>query len=79
MSQFTLALPVTIPSFENLWFVSSKSSEACNNAFEGIHPIFKHVPPNVSLLSTQAVFRPSWAHLIAQTYPPGPEPIIITS
>jgi len=26
-----------------------------------------------------AVLKPSWANLIAQTYPPGPEPITTTS
>ena len=44
-----------------------------------MHPTFKHVPPNVPRDSTQAVLSPSCAALIAQTYPPGPPPITITS
>ena len=50
-----------------------------NKFFDGIHPIFKHVPPNVSRDSTHAVFNPNCADLIAATYPAGPDPIIITS
>ena len=44
-----------------------------------MQPTFKHVPPNVPLDSTQTVFSPSWAALIADTYPPGPPPITHTS
>ncbi len=47
--------------------------------FEGIHPIFRHVPPRVARDSTHAVLTPSCANLIAQTYPPGPPPITIAS
>ena len=39
------------------------------------HPTFKQVPPRAPLDSTQAVFKPSCAALIAHTYPPGPPPI----
>jgi len=46
-----------------------------NKLFEGIHPTFKHVPPRDPLDSIHAVFNPSLASLIAQTYPPGPPPI----
>ena len=46
--------------------------------FDGMHPIFKQVPPKVSLESIHAVFNPNWASLIAQTYPPGPPPITTT-
>ena len=42
-----------------------------------MQPIFKHVPPNVPLDSIQAVLIPNWESLIAQTYPPGPPPIIV--
>ena len=44
-----------------------------------MHPTFKQVPPKVSYFSTKAVFIPNWAHLMAATYPPGPDPITITS
>ena len=53
-----------------------KFSERFNKLFDGIHPIFKHVPPKVPLDSIHAVLIPSYASLIAQTYPPGPPPII---
>src|SRR5690606_24521701 len=55
------------------------------NAFEGIQPTFKQVPPLTPLpsslrhFSTHAVFKPSWAARIAATYPAGPEPITTTS
>ena len=40
-----------------------------------MQPTLRHVPPNVPLDSIHAVFNPSWAALIAPTYPPGPPPI----
>ena len=36
----------------------SYCSEACNNALDGIHPTFKHVPPRVFRFSTQATLIP---------------------
>ena len=44
-----------------------------------MQPTLRHVPPSVFLDSTQAVFKPNCAERIAQTYPPGPDPITITS
>ncbi len=44
-----------------------------------MQPTFKHVPPNVFLNSTQAVLKPNYANLIAETSPPGPPPIPIAS
>jgi hypothetical protein len=52
---------------------------AFNNAFDGIHPTFKQVPPNVSLFSIHTVFKPFYPALIAPTYPPGPPPITAKS
>ena len=43
-----------------------------------MQPTFKQVPPKDPLDSTHAVLKPNWANLIAQTYPPGPPPIITT-
>lgn len=50
-----------------------------NNAFEGIQPTFKQVPPNDPLFSTHATFKPNCPAFIAATYPPGPPPIITKS
>ena len=44
-----------------------------------MQPVLRHVPPRAPLDSTHAVLTPSCAHLIAQTYPPGPPPITIAS
>ena len=38
---------------------ASYNSEACSNAFEGMQPTFRQVPPRVSRPSMQATFRPS--------------------
>ena len=46
--------------------------------FVGMHPSFKHAPPNLSA-STKTVFSPAFAALTAVSYPPGPPPIIIRS
>ena len=58
-----------------MWLIISA---LCKNVFVGIHPRFKHVPPN-SRFSTNATFPPNWAALIAATYPAGPPPITATS
>lgn len=44
-----------------------------------MQPTLRHVPPNVSFFSTQTVFSPNCAALIAATYPPGPDPITTRS
>ena len=44
-----------------------------------MQPTFRQVPPNVAYFSMMAVLKPSWAQRIADTYPPGPEPIMTTS
>src|SRR5690554_4190592 len=58
-----------------LWYNSVES----NNALLGIHPTLRQVPPNRSYFSIIAVFKPNCAQRIAATYPPGPEPIMVTS
>ncbi len=41
--------------------------------------MLRQVPPSVARFSTQATFMPSCAARMAQTYPPGPEPMTMTS
>ena len=52
-------LPVSIPMFAKLFFALEKSSDEFNKLLDGIHPIFRHVPPRVPLDSMQPVFNPS--------------------
>jgi len=49
------------------WVASANFSEDCSNAFDGIQPILRQVPPRRSRLSTQAVRMPSCAARIAAT------------
>ncbi len=56
----------SIPIFEK-FFALWKFSERLSKLFEGMHPIFKQVPPNVPLDSMHAVLIPNWANRIAQT------------
>ena len=49
-----------------------------NNAFVGMHPQFKQIPP-IDSFSITAVFKPNCEALIAVTYPPGPLPTTIKS
>ena len=58
---------------------TKKRKEKFSKFLDGIQPIFKHVPPRDPLDSMHAVLKPNWDSLIAQTYPPGPPPIIVTS
>ena len=53
--------------------------EACRSAFEGMQPMLRQVPPCVLRFSTTAVFSPSCAARMAQTYPPGPVPMTMRS
>lgn len=57
-----------------------------SKALEGIQPTLRQVPPSAPLFYMQTVFNPSWAALIAATYPdsnqnipPGPPPITARS
>ena len=73
----TATSPTVIPKN----FISSiewRNSAARSNAFVGIQPQFKQIPPRCSR-STTTAFRPSWAARIAATYPPGPPPITAIS
>ncbi len=74
-SKFTLSAVTPKPSLCN---ICSKSSALCKNAFVGIHPLLRHVPPK-SLFSTRIVLLPSCDARIAAIYPPGPPPITATS
>jgi hypothetical protein len=67
------------PILAKEWAASSNISDAYNSAFDGMHPIFRQVPPSVAFFSTTATFMPSCAARIAQTYPPGPVPITTRS
>ena len=67
------------PIFAKECPASSNISEACNSAFDGMHPILRQVPPSVAFFSTTATFMPSCAARIAQTYPPGPVPMTTRS
>src|SRR5215471_17319858 len=44
-----------------------------------MQPLKRQVPPRFLSFSTIAVRRPNWPALMAATYPPGPEPMIVTS
>ncbi len=63
----SLGAGMPIPILLNVWPASSKSSDACRSAFDGMQPMFRQVPPNVAFFSTTAVFRPSCAARMAQT------------
>ena len=64
-------ISITLPRVRDFRGISNK-------AFDGIHPTFKHVPPNL-FFSMIAVLNPNCAQRIAATYPPGPAPITATS
>merc|ERR1719394_1623479 len=48
-----------IPRASNSCFASWYRCELCNNAFEGMQPTLRQVPPRVPRPSTHAVFRPN--------------------
>ena len=49
--------PKTTPAFDSS-FASFIIFETCNKALEGIHPRFKHTPPNVGSRSINKTFFP---------------------
>jgi len=55
--------------------VCDSSLVAENSALVGMHPTLRHVPPS-ALSSIKATLNPNWAARIAQTYPPGPPPMM---
>ena len=69
----------SIPMPPSAWPASSKRSDACSSAFEGMQPTLRQVPPCVARFSTTATFMPSWLARIAHTYPPGPVPMTTRS
>ncbi|MPM61935.1 hypothetical protein SDC9_108799 [bioreactor metagenome] len=76
-SMSTNASDTLIPN-SSLCFILSNTSEDLTNAFVGIHPTFKQVPPTSSF-SIITVFKPCFAAYMAATYPPGPAPITVKS
>ena len=62
-----LTLFVSTPHASRSPSSSANLSLACSNAFEGIQPTFRQVPPSVLRISTQAVFIPSCAARMAAT------------
>ena len=52
---------------------------ASRRVLDGIVPVFRHTPPIMSLRSTIATRRSSFAAAMAAFWPPGPEPITSTS
>jgi hypothetical protein len=59
--------PTLTPWSASLWRASSKCSEDCSSALDGMQPMLRQVPPSVARFSTQATFMPSCAARIAQT------------
>merc|ERR1719198_625773 len=68
-----------MPCVLKCFFACSYMCDECKRDFDGIQPTLRHVPPSVPRPSTQTVFKPSWPHLIADAYPPGPPPMTHTS
>ena len=52
-------LEAIIPCSLACWENSINFSDELSKAFEGIQPVFKQVPPNVTSFSTHATFIPS--------------------
>src|SRR5271165_88159 len=52
---------------------------ASRRVLDGIVPVFRHTPPIMSLRSTIATRRSSFAAAMAAFWPPGPEPSTSTS
>src|SRR6476619_5979768 len=52
---------------------------ASRSVLDGIVPVFRQTPPIMSLRSTIATRRSSFAAAMAAFWPPGPEPITSTS
>ena len=77
LGQFGDADGISIPIREACFADNSVWAEA-KSAFEGMQPLFRHVPPKWDF-SIKATEIPFWAHLIAAEYPPGPLPITMTS
>ena len=57
--RFSLTPLVSMPKLLNSCLALLYISDRLSRLFEGIQPIFKQVPPNVFLDSTQAVLSPN--------------------
>ena len=71
--------PTCTPSFANVSCASWKACALCTQAFVGMQPTRRQVPPSAGSCSMQATFPPSCAARIAAVYPAGPPPRTATS
>ena len=67
------------PSFANVSRASCSACAVCTQAFVGMHPTRRQVPPSSGSCSMQTTLPPSWAARIAAVYPAGPPPRTATS
>ncbi len=74
-----LASPTETPNLAKLSSASLSAKAVCTQAFVGMHPTRRQVPPSSSSFSMQATLAPSCAARIAAEYPPGPPPRTATS
>jgi hypothetical protein len=70
--------PVTVIPITSACRAFSTKFDAAISALEGMHPQFKHTPPQFSFSITN-VFCFNCPSRIAATYPPGPPPTTIAS
>jgi hypothetical protein len=59
--------PVWMPCVASCERVVAYSSLESSSAFDGMHPMRRHVPPSALALSTTTTLIPSWAARIAAT------------
>ncbi len=71
--------PTRTPSLANVSSASFSENAVCTQAFVGMQPTRRHVPPSSGSCSMQTALAPSWAARIAAVYPPGPPPRTATS
>src|SRR5215475_3317686 len=71
--------PTWTPSLPNVCSASLSENAVCTQAFVGMHPIRRQVPPSSDSFSMQIVLAPSCAVRMAAVYPPGPPPRTATS
>ena len=71
--------PTTTPSRANVSRASCSACAVCTQAFVGMQPTRRQVPPSAGSLSMQTTLPPSWAARIAAVYPAGPPPRTATS
>src|SRR3954468_974788 len=66
--------PTWTPSLPNVSCASLSDHAVCTQAFVGMQPTRRQVPPSSGSFSMQATLAPSCAARIAAVYPPGPPP-----